>query len=128
MLVGYARCSTDRQDLTAQHAGGLALGGEADRMYVDDGLTRTNRERPGLRAPATPPILGRDGCLLHELRSPPGEPLSGLSQRQCAARSPPAGRTARSSKIRFELRLHSRFRRPQGVQHQTGGASRADGP
>ena len=49
LLVGYARCSTDQQDLTAQHDGLLGLGVEADRIYVDHDLTGTNRERPGLR-------------------------------------------------------------------------------
>ena len=49
LLVGYARCSTDQQDLTAQRDGLLTLGFEAERIYVDHGLTGTNRERPGLR-------------------------------------------------------------------------------
>jgi DNA invertase Pin-like site-specific DNA recombinase len=49
LLVGYARCSTDQQDLTAQRDALLSLGVEADRIYVDHGLTGTNRERPGLR-------------------------------------------------------------------------------
>ncbi|MHB2022564.1 MAG: recombinase family protein [Mycobacteriales bacterium] len=49
MLVGYARCSTDAQDLTAQRDGLAKLGVEAERIYVDHGLTGTNRERPGLR-------------------------------------------------------------------------------
>ena len=49
LLVGYARCSTDQQDLTAQRDGLLTLGVEAERIYVDHGLTGTNRERPGLR-------------------------------------------------------------------------------
>ena len=48
-LVGYARCSTDQQDLTAQRDALHGLGVEADRLYVDHGLTGTNRERPGLR-------------------------------------------------------------------------------
>ena len=48
LLVGYARCSTDQQDLTAQRDALLALGVEAERIYVDHGLTGTNRERPGL--------------------------------------------------------------------------------
>jgi DNA invertase Pin-like site-specific DNA recombinase len=43
------RCSTDQQDLTAQRDGLLGLGVEAERTYVDHGLTGTNRERPGLR-------------------------------------------------------------------------------
>jgi DNA invertase Pin-like site-specific DNA recombinase len=48
-LIGYARCSTDQQDLTAQRDGLTGLGVAANRIYVDHGLTGTNRERPGLR-------------------------------------------------------------------------------
>ena len=47
-LIGYARCSTNEQDLTAQRAILADLGVGADRMYLDHGLTGTNRERPGL--------------------------------------------------------------------------------
>jgi DNA invertase Pin-like site-specific DNA recombinase len=47
-LIGYARCSTDKQDLTAQRAALAELGVAADRIYVDHGLTGTNRARPGL--------------------------------------------------------------------------------
>jgi DNA invertase Pin-like site-specific DNA recombinase len=46
--IGYARCSTDRQDLTAQREALLALGVADDRIYVDHGLTGSNRARPGL--------------------------------------------------------------------------------
>jgi DNA invertase Pin-like site-specific DNA recombinase len=49
LLIGYARVSTDAQDLTAQREGLLALGVDPSRIYVDHGLTGTNRERPGLR-------------------------------------------------------------------------------
>jgi DNA invertase Pin-like site-specific DNA recombinase len=49
LLIGYARVSTEEQDLTAQRDGLAALGDEASRIYVDHGLTGTNRERPGLR-------------------------------------------------------------------------------
>ena len=49
LLVGYARCSTDQQDLTAQRDALLGLGVAAEHIYVDHGLTGTNRERPGLR-------------------------------------------------------------------------------
>jgi DNA invertase Pin-like site-specific DNA recombinase len=49
LLVGYARVSTEQQDLTAQRNGLYALGVSDDRIYVDHGLTGTNRDRPGLR-------------------------------------------------------------------------------
>ena len=49
LLVGYDRCSTDGQDLTAQRDGLATMGVAPDRIYVDHGLTGTNRERPGLR-------------------------------------------------------------------------------
>ena len=49
LLIGYARCSTDQQDLTAQRDGPLGLGVTIARIYVDHGLTGTNRDRPGLR-------------------------------------------------------------------------------
>ena len=47
-LIGYARCSTDRQDPAAQRQERLALGGAEDRIYTDHGLTGTTRARPGL--------------------------------------------------------------------------------
>jgi DNA invertase Pin-like site-specific DNA recombinase len=49
LLIGYARVSTDEQDLTAQRDALTGLGVAADRIYVDHGLTGTNRDRPGLR-------------------------------------------------------------------------------
>ena len=47
-LIGYARCSTDKQDLAAQREALLKLGVGADRIYTDKGFTGTNRMRPGL--------------------------------------------------------------------------------
>src|ERR687886_556341 len=47
-LVGYARCSTDKQDLAAQQARLQELGVAPERIYMDRGLTGTNRARPGL--------------------------------------------------------------------------------
>ena len=49
LLVGYARVSMEQQDLTAQRDALRAPGVEDDRIYVDHGLTGTNRDRPGLR-------------------------------------------------------------------------------
>lgn len=47
-IVGYARCSTDKQDLTAQRQQLAALGVPAGRIYLDKGLSGTARARPGL--------------------------------------------------------------------------------
>ena len=47
-LIGYARCSTDTQDLTAQRERLRELGVADNRVYLDHGLTGTNRSRPGL--------------------------------------------------------------------------------
>ncbi len=46
--IGYARCSTDEQDLTAQRQQLLDLGVAGERIYLDHGLTGTKRDRPGL--------------------------------------------------------------------------------
>ncbi|WP_281281814.1 recombinase family protein [Propioniferax innocua] len=39
LKVGYARVSTDEQDLTAQRDGLAAFGVDPKRIYVDHGLT-----------------------------------------------------------------------------------------
>ena len=52
-LIGYARCSTVLQDLTAQRQAMAELGVPDDRIYLDKALTGTSRARPGLdQAPA----------------------------------------------------------------------------
>ena len=48
ILIGYARCSTERQDLAAQRQALLELGVAEDRIYTDHGLTGPPRARPGL--------------------------------------------------------------------------------
>jgi len=48
ILIVYARCSTDKQDLAAQRAALEALGVAPERIYTDHGLSGTNRARPGL--------------------------------------------------------------------------------
>ena len=48
-LIGYARVSTNEQDLTAQQNALEALGVRSNLIYTDHGLTGTNRARPVLR-------------------------------------------------------------------------------
>ena len=48
ITIGYARCSTDKQDLAAQRAALERLGVSPERIYTDHGLTGTGRARPGL--------------------------------------------------------------------------------
>jgi DNA invertase Pin-like site-specific DNA recombinase len=48
ILIGYARCSTEKQDLSAQRQILNDLGVSEDRVYLDHGLSGTNRSRPGL--------------------------------------------------------------------------------
>ena len=47
-LIGYARCSTDAQDLSAQRETLRGLGVPDTRIYLDHGMTGTRRQRPGL--------------------------------------------------------------------------------
>src|ERR1700737_997577 len=49
LSIGYARVSPEAQGLPAQREALAVLGVAPDRVYVDHGLTGTNRERPGLR-------------------------------------------------------------------------------
>jgi DNA invertase Pin-like site-specific DNA recombinase len=49
LLIGYARVSTDKQDATSQRDALQAAGVTAELLFVDAGLTGTNRARPGLR-------------------------------------------------------------------------------
>ncbi|MDZ4062347.1 MAG: recombinase family protein [Brevundimonas sp.] len=49
MKIGYARVSTNDQDLTAQRNALFALGVDEAQIFVDHGLTGANRVRPGLR-------------------------------------------------------------------------------
>lgn len=46
--IGYARCSTDKQDLEANRQILLDLGVPADQIYLDRAYSGTTRERPGL--------------------------------------------------------------------------------
>jgi len=42
--IGYARYSTDRQDLAAQQEAFISPGVSPDRIYTDRGLTGSNRQ------------------------------------------------------------------------------------
>ena len=48
ILIGYARCFTDKQDLEANRQILLDLGVSAERIYLDRAYSGTNRAHPGL--------------------------------------------------------------------------------
>lgn len=48
LLIGYARVSTDGQDLEAQRTALAALGVDERHLHTDKGATGRNRDRPGL--------------------------------------------------------------------------------
>ncbi|NES13631.1 MULTISPECIES: recombinase family protein [Micromonospora] len=48
VLIGYARCSNDKQDLEANRQILLDLGVPAERIYLDRTYSGTTRDRPGL--------------------------------------------------------------------------------
>ena len=47
-LIGYARCSTTRQDIEVQKKALLEFGVSKENIYMDKGLTGTKRDHPGL--------------------------------------------------------------------------------
>jgi DNA invertase Pin-like site-specific DNA recombinase len=47
VLVGYARCSTDKQDLDANRRIPLDLGVAAEQVYLDRAYSGTTAARPG---------------------------------------------------------------------------------
>lgn len=48
MLIGYARVSTERQDLASQIEGLTTLGVDRERIYTDKRTGRSMKDRPGL--------------------------------------------------------------------------------
>src|SRR2546427_7993200 len=64
--IGYARCSTDQQDLAVQQAMLQALGVAPERIYMDRGLTGTPRARPGL-AQALAAVRAGDSLVVPKL-------------------------------------------------------------
>jgi DNA invertase Pin-like site-specific DNA recombinase len=48
VLIGYARCSTDKRDLDANRRVRLDLGVAAEQIYLDRAYSGTTRARDGL--------------------------------------------------------------------------------
>jgi len=47
-LIGYARVSTSQQDVASQREALERIGISPTRIYIDEGFTARNRDRPGL--------------------------------------------------------------------------------
>ena len=73
-LVGYARCSTVLQDLTAQREILASLGVPQDRIYLDKGLTGTDRARPDLDQALAPYAPGTSWSSPNSTGSPAPSP------------------------------------------------------
>ena len=92
-LIGYARCSLDTQDLTAQRQTLAGLGVAKDRIYLDHGLTGTNRARPGLDQ-ALAAVRAGDTLVVPQTRPPrPLRATSATPSPPAASASPSAGRS-----------------------------------
>jgi Resolvase, N terminal domain len=117
VLIGYARCSTDKQDLTAQRVALRELGVSEDRVYLDHGLTGRNRNRPGLQQ-ALAAVREGDTLVVPKLDSPgrsrtPGRsatpsPLEASDSRSPARSMTPMTRWARCSSTFWRPSLSSR--------------------
>ncbi len=90
LLICYARVCTDEQDLTVQRDALTTLGVAPERIYVDHGLTGTNRTRPGLRE-ATAACRGGDVLVVTK--------FDGLARSLPDARDIVAELTAREVKL-----------------------------
>ena len=66
LRIGYARCSTEKQDLAAQRFALAELGVAPERIYTDRGLTGRNRARPGLEQ-ALAAVRGGDMLVVTKL-------------------------------------------------------------
>ncbi|WP_264080897.1 recombinase family protein [Paracoccus jeotgali] len=62
LRIGYARCSTDAQDLAAQRAALEILSVASERIYTDHGLTGRNRDRAWACPGAGRRARGRHAC------------------------------------------------------------------
>jgi DNA invertase Pin-like site-specific DNA recombinase len=77
LIVGYCRCSTDAQDLAAQREALLRLGVAPERIYLDHGLTGTNRARSGLREALARYVPGTSWLSPNSIDSPALSPTPG---------------------------------------------------
>ncbi len=85
-LIGYALCSIDEQDLTAQRTMLVTLGVDAGRIYLDHGLTGTNRAlRVSVGCDGGEQVLVRSSCVEEGPDSVVGEPAEPERHQQPSA-------------------------------------------
>jgi DNA invertase Pin-like site-specific DNA recombinase len=103
MLIGYARCSTDRQDLIARRKALRQLGVDNEQIYLDRGLAG-KPPRPGLEKALgavgrgdtlVVASLGRLARSMRDARSI-GEARAAACAPSAAARGSPSPRHPRS--------------------------------
>jgi hypothetical protein len=87
VLIGYARCSTDKQDLAAHRHTLHELGVSDDRVYLDHGMTGRNRKRP-VSNKHSPPCARATRSWY---QSSTGSRAQSPTPERSATRSPPAG-------------------------------------
>ena len=112
-LIGYARCSTDRQDPAAQRQALLELGVVEDRIYT--------RSRPHRHHPRPPRAIPWESC--SSISSPPSpSPAPSPDQPSIAHSTDPIPLSVRSCPLPESTRT-SRWRRRCGPAWSSSPAS-----
>jgi len=120
--IGYTRCSTHNQDLTARRKALPGLGVAGDRIYTDHGLTGRSLDRSGRSLDRITP-KGNSRLMA----SGPGNggmsraTSQGASGDRCAAPPAAQGKGSRRRRPRYRIRLCGRRQGARGVLEERAG-------